>query len=136
MNPKQTLEYLETLQPMMLSELLQWVEMESPTTEKSAAERLRSVPIKEIEKKRIEEGSESSRELIEKEALQSHCVFILEPAGPNNSLKTKRRGVGGYKLVTHGKAAHAGVEPEKGVNAIQELAHQILEIQSWNQLRA
>jgi glutamate carboxypeptidase len=82
-----------------------------------------------------EEGSESSRELIEKEARQSQCVFILEPAGPNNALKTKRRGVGGYQVVAHGKAAHAGVEPEKGVNAIQELSQQVLEIQSWNQLR-
>jgi len=79
-----------------------------------------------------EEGSETSRELIEAEAKEAQCAFILEPAGPKNSLKTKRRGTGHYKLTVIGRAAHAGVEPEKGINAITELAHQLLEIQSWN----
>jgi glutamate carboxypeptidase len=82
-----------------------------------------------------EVGSESSRQLIESEAEHARAAFVLEPAGPNNSLKTKRRGVGRFTITTHGRAAHAGVEPEKGVNAITEIAHQILECQSWNQLR-
>lgn len=80
-------------------------------------------------------GSVSSRELIEHEARSARAAFVLEPGGPNNSLKTKRRGVGRYTVTAHGKAAHAGVEPEKGVNAIEELSHQILELHSWNKLR-
>jgi glutamate carboxypeptidase len=83
-----------------------------------------------------EEGSDSSRNLIEREAHDSTCVFVLEPSGPDNGLKTKRRGVGGYIIRTYGKAAHAGVEPEKGVSAIEELSRQILTIQSWNKERA
>ena len=82
-----------------------------------------------------EEGSTSSRALIEREARDAQCALILEPAGPNNSLKTKRRGTGDFRIQAYGKSAHAGVEPAKGVNAIQELSYQILEIQSWNQLR-
>lgn len=82
-----------------------------------------------------EVGSESSRQLIEQEARSARAVFVLEPAGPNNSVKTKRRGVGHFKVTAHGKAAHAGVEPEKGINAIEEICHQILEIHSWNRER-
>lgn len=82
-----------------------------------------------------EEGSESSRELIEQEARSARAAFVLEPGGPNNSLKTKRRGVGRFTVTAQGKAAHAGVEPEKGINAIEEISHQILELQSWNRER-
>ncbi|MGH9857247.1 MAG: M20 family metallopeptidase [Acidobacteriota bacterium] len=82
-----------------------------------------------------EEGSTGSRELIEQEARSAIAAFVLEPAGPNNSVKTKRRGVGRYTVETHGRAAHAGVEPEKGINAIEELSHQLIEVQSWNRLR-
>ncbi len=227
MNPKETLPYFQSLQPQMLTELLRWVEMESPTTDKRSIDRLGEVlattlseigmrvevdsqPVRgnhliaswtggkqpkilmighldtvwgldtlETMPVRVEgdiaygpgifdmkggiliavaalrlldeqkhqcnitllltsdeeEGSTSSRTLIEREAKDAQCVFILEPAGPDNSLKTKRRGTGDYKIKVHGKSAHAGVEPAKGVNAIQELAHQVLEIQSWNQLR-
>jgi glutamate carboxypeptidase len=82
-----------------------------------------------------EVGSETSRQLIEREARSARAAFVLEPAGPNNALKTKRRGVGHFKMTTQGRAAHAGVEPEKGINAIEEIAHQILELQSWNRER-
>lgn len=82
-----------------------------------------------------EEGSTTSQSLIEQEARTAECVFVLEPAGPSNGLKTKRRGVGQYKITTRGRAAHAGIEPEKGVSAILELANQIIEVQSWNALR-
>jgi len=82
-----------------------------------------------------EEGSETSRDLIEGEARTATHALILEPAGPENALKTKRRGTGHYRVTSHGRAAHAGVEPWKGVNAIEELSHQILEIQSWNRQR-
>lgn len=79
-----------------------------------------------------EEGSEASREVIEREAARSRCVLVLEPAGPEHSVKTKRRGVGRYRVVAHGRSAHAGIEPEKGVNAVEEIARQILEIQNFN----
>lgn len=82
-----------------------------------------------------EEGSETSRELIEREARGCACVFVLEPAGPQNGIKTQRRGVGQYLITAQGRAAHAGVDPEKGVSAIEELSRQIIEIQEWNRLR-
>jgi glutamate carboxypeptidase len=82
-----------------------------------------------------EVGSVTSRQLIEREARSARAAFVLEPAGPNNALKTKRRGVGHFKITTEGRAAHAGVEPEKGINAIEEISHQILELHSWNRER-
>ena len=96
---------------------------------------LHQYPITVLATSDEEIGSESSRQLIENEARKSRAAFVLEPAGPNNSLKTKRRGVGHFTVAAHGRAAHAGVEPEKGVNAIEEISHQILELQSWNRLR-
>jgi glutamate carboxypeptidase len=81
-------------------------------------------------------GSESSRSLIEAEAKRSDAVFVLEPSlGPRGLLKTSRKGVGEAELLVHGRASHAGLAPEKGVNAIHELAAQIARIESWNNLR-
>jgi glutamate carboxypeptidase len=77
-------------------------------------------------------GSRSSRALIEAEARQAAYVLVLEPPLPDGALKTARKGVGGFRLVVEGKAAHAGVEPEKGVSAVLELAHQILWLQGLN----
>src|SRR5262249_26962848 len=78
-------------------------------------------------------GSESSRKLLESEAQRSDAVFVLEPAlGPKGLLKTARKGVGEAELIVHGKASHAGLAPEKGVNAIHELALQIAKIRDWN----
>ena len=81
-------------------------------------------------------GSKSSRELIEAEARRSEAVFVLEPSlGPRGLLKTSRKGVGEAELIVHGRASHAGLEPEKGVNAIHELAAQILRFEKWNNYR-
>jgi glutamate carboxypeptidase len=78
-------------------------------------------------------GSESSRKLIESEARRSDAVFVLEPAlGPRGLVKTSRKGVGEAQLVVHGRASHAGLAPEKGVNAIHELAAQITRMEKWN----
>jgi glutamate carboxypeptidase len=71
-------------------------------------------------------GSFSSRDLIEREALQADAAFVLEPGREDGSVVTGRKGVGSYELFITGVAAHAGVEPEKGVSAIGELAHKIL----------
>jgi glutamate carboxypeptidase len=81
-------------------------------------------------------GSESSRKLLESEARRSDAVFVLEPSlGPKGLLKTARKGVGEAELIVYGKASHAGLAPEKGVNAVHELALQIAKILEWNDLR-
>jgi len=83
-----------------------------------------------------EVGSESSREVIETEARRSEAVFVLEPSlGPRGLLKTSRKGVSDAELIVHGRASHAGLEPEKGINAIHELSAQIAQIEKWNNLR-
>ena len=71
-----------------------------------------------------EVGSETSRALIEKLARKSAEVFVLEPA-QGAALKTARKGVGDYRVKVTGRAAHAGVDFEKGRSAILELARQI-----------
>ena len=82
-------------------------------------------------------GSESSRKLLESEAKRSDAVFVLEPSlGTQGLLKTARKGVGEAEIVVHGRASHAGLAPEKGVNAIHELALQIARIRGWNDLRS
>lgn len=73
-------------------------------------------------------GSPDSRRLIEHEARRSHYVLVMEPPLADGRLKTARKGVGRFLLEVTGRAAHAGVEPEKGVSAVTELAHQILGI--------
>jgi glutamate carboxypeptidase len=74
-------------------------------------------------------GSASSRRLLETEARRSDAVFVLEPSlGPRGLLKTSRKGVGEAKLTVHGRASHAGLAPEKGINAIHELAAQVFRI--------
>jgi len=81
-------------------------------------------------------GSETSRRLIEDEARRSDAVFVLEPSlGPRGLVKTSRKGVGEAKLMVHGRAAHAGLDPEQGINAIHELAAQIARIEKWNDPR-
>ena len=78
-------------------------------------------------------GSESSRRLIETEARRSDAVFVLEPSyGPRGLLKTARKGVGQAELVVHGRASHAGLAPEEGINAVHELAAQVARIETWN----
>src|SRR5215831_5575285 len=78
-------------------------------------------------------GSGSSRRLIEAEARRSDAVFVLEPSlGPNGDLKTQRKGVGTAEIIVHGRAAHAGIEPEAGVNAVHELALQVHRLMKMN----
>lgn len=73
-----------------------------------------------------EVGSYSSRSLIEEYARRSRAVLVLEPSlGPGGKLKTFRKGVGVFKLRVRGQAAHAGLDPQGGVNAIEEMARQI-----------
>jgi glutamate carboxypeptidase len=76
-----------------------------------------------------EVGSTTSRELIQREALRAAAALVLEPSLPGGALKTARKGVGRFTIKAIGKPAHAGVDPEKGVNAIEEIAAQILRLQ-------
>ena len=73
-------------------------------------------------------GSPSSRELIEAEAAGCRAALVLEASAPGGALKTVRKGVSGYRVRVTGKAAHAGLEPHKGINAAVELAHQLLAV--------
>ncbi|MET0146065.1 MAG: M20/M25/M40 family metallo-hydrolase [Ilumatobacteraceae bacterium] len=74
-----------------------------------------------------EVGSADSRALVEQRALACGAVLVLEPAG-DGALKIGRKGTGTFELVVHGRASHAGLEPEKGVNALVEASHQVLAI--------
>jgi len=79
-------------------------------------------------------GSGTSRALIEREARRSDAVLVLEPAlGPSGCVKTARKGVGEIEIVATGRAAHAGLNPEDGVNAIEEIARQIARTVRWKQ---
>jgi glutamate carboxypeptidase len=81
-----------------------------------------------------ETGSDTSRALVETEARQSEAVLVLEPALPGGVLKTRRKGCGDYQVLIRGEAAHAGVDPGKGISAIRELARQILAIETLQDL--
>ena len=73
-----------------------------------------------------ETGSEESTPHIRRLAREVERVFVLEPSlGTEGKIKTARKGVGRFDIVAHGKAAHAGLDPEKGRSAILELAYVI-----------
>jgi len=74
-------------------------------------------------------GSDSSRALIEKLGAQSALVLCMEPALADGSLKTWRKGIGGFDITVRGRSTHAGADHENGVNAVEEMAHQILALQ-------
>jgi len=73
-------------------------------------------------------GSPTSRALIEDEARGAVASLVLEGAGPRGKLKTGRKGTSWYRIEIQGRAAHAGGEPEKGINSAVELAHLTLKI--------
>lgn len=79
-----------------------------------------------------ESGSRSSRPLIEAEARRAAVVFCVEPALADGALKVWRKGTGRYVVTAVGRAAHAGADPETGINAIEEMAHQVLRLQALN----
>ncbi|RCW63738.1 M20 family metallopeptidase [Saliterribacillus persicus] len=73
-------------------------------------------------------GSLSSRIHIEKYAVEKRFALVLEPARKDGKVVTARRGKGNYLIEVQGKAAHAGIEPEKGSSAIAELAYKIIKL--------
>ena len=70
-------------------------------------------------------GSYTSRALIEARAVATGNVLVLEPSGNDDALKIARKGVGTFTVDIVGRASHAGLEPEKGINALMELAAQV-----------
>jgi glutamate carboxypeptidase len=77
-------------------------------------------------------GSPSSKPFIQEIAKHSDAVIVLEPGRAIGSVVSSRRGSGQYHLEVRGVAAHAGVEPQNGRNAIHELAHKVLALQALN----
>jgi len=77
-------------------------------------------------------GSRTSRQLIEEDAKNAAAALILEPPISGGVVKTGRKGIGTFTVRALGRAAHAGLDPEKGVNAIVELAHQTLRLSALN----
>ncbi|WP_432035086.1 M20/M25/M40 family metallo-hydrolase [Streptomyces cucumeris] len=75
-----------------------------------------------------EVGSRSSRALLEDRARACGAVLVLEGAADGGGLKTGRKGCGTFEVSVAGRASHAGLEPEAGVNALVEAAHQVLAI--------
>lgn len=83
-----------------------------------------------------EVGSNSSRAITEALAKRAAAVLVLEPSyGQEGAVKTARKGVGDYLLKVTGKAAHAGLDFQKGVNAIRELARQIEKVSGFTDLK-
>lgn len=79
-----------------------------------------------------ETGSFTGRQLVEAEARKAHAVLVLEPPGSGGRTKTGRKGTGIFSIEVCGRAAHAGLEPEKGASAILELARQTERLHSYN----
>ncbi len=75
-----------------------------------------------------ETGSEASRETIADRARRAAIVLVPEPALPGGSLKTSRKGWLLQRVTATGRAAHAGLEPERGVSAVEELLDCLLEL--------
>jgi glutamate carboxypeptidase len=73
-------------------------------------------------------GSQTSRAMVEAAARGALAALVLEPTGDGGALKTARKGTGMYTMTVGGRAAHAGLEPEKGANALIELAHLVLAV--------
>ena len=82
-----------------------------------------------------EGGSASSRATTEKLAKRCAAVLVCEPSGPGGALKTARKGVGGFTIKVTGRAAHSGLDFEKGHSAILELAHQVKAISELTDMK-
>ena len=80
-------------------------------------------------------SSTAFREELLAEARRARAVLVLEPAAAQGALKTARKGVGEFQITVRGRSAHAGINPSAGVNAISELARQILRIEKFGRPR-
>src|SRR5438034_7899541 len=80
-----------------------------------------------------ESGSPSGRALVEAETKDARAVLVLEPPANGGRVKTARKGTGMFTIEVEGRAAHAGLDPEKGVSAVLELARQTVRLHELNQ---
>ena len=81
-------------------------------------------------------GSQVSRKITERLAKKSQAVLVLEPsAGPVGACKTARKGVGDYRIRVKGVSSHAGLDFEKGANAVTELARQLTKVSGFTDLK-
>jgi glutamate carboxypeptidase len=94
-----------------------------------------SRPVKVLLVSDEEAGSATSRVITEKLARQCSAVLVCEPSGLGGALKTARKGVGSFRMKVTGRAAHSGLDFEKGQSAILELAHQILAVSQMTDLK-
>jgi glutamate carboxypeptidase len=81
-----------------------------------------------------EVGSHAGRPIVESLAKKCSAVYVLEPA-QGLAYKTARKGIGSWRIDVAGIAAHAGVDFEKGANAIRELARVVEKVSSWTDLK-
>jgi glutamate carboxypeptidase len=77
-------------------------------------------------------GSPSSRLLIQQLAQRADAVLVLEPGRAAETIVSSRKGCGQYRVEVNGVSAHAGVEPDRGRNAILELSYQVQKMQALN----
>ena len=80
-----------------------------------------------------ESGGDTGHPCMDEVLAPGSTVFVVEPPCPDGSVKVQRKGVGIYELKITGREAHAGVEPERGISAVDELARLVLEIHGWNE---
>ncbi|HSL67413.1 MAG TPA: M20 family metallopeptidase [Actinomycetota bacterium] len=77
-------------------------------------------------------GSPFSRPHIEQAAADADAAFVLEGARENGDIVSARKGVSDFRIEILGRAAHAGVEPERGRSAILEAAHKVIALHELN----
>ncbi|MEP7159429.1 MAG: M20 family metallopeptidase [Chloroflexota bacterium] len=77
-------------------------------------------------------GSPSSTPHIENAARDATVAFVLESARENGDIVSERKGIAEFRITVNGRAAHAGVEPEKGRSAVLEAAHKIVALHELN----
>ncbi|MDE2748517.1 MAG: M20 family metallopeptidase [Chloroflexota bacterium] len=94
-----------------------------------ALERFPRQPISYLLNSDEETGSKHSSAEIESEALAHNVVFVTEPP-QDGAYKTQRKGVSQYTIRARGRAAHSGADHEHGVNAIEEIAHQVIAVEA------
>lgn len=102
-----------------------------------ACEVLGSVPVRPVTLLLTcdeEVGSPAGRGLVEAETRRAHAVLVLEPSASGGRAKTARKGTGMFRLIVHGRAAHAGLDPEKGASAVLEFARQTVRLHAMNDL--
>jgi len=79
-----------------------------------------------------ESGSPTGRPLVETEARKARATLVIEPPASGGRVKTARKGTGMFTIEVKGRAAHAGLDPEKGISAVLELAKQTVRLHELN----